>query len=576
MIIQEGYEDFLDKFSDGVVAIDRNLRIISFSKGAERITGYMAGKVTGLVCQEVFKSDICEEGGIVKSILKTGKSVSNIRGEIRNVSDEPFPVSMNASPLLDIHEEIIGVVISFRNILEVYKLTSELIKESIILQSILNSIADGVFTVDTNWLITSFNPSAERITGYRKQDVIGRPCNVVFGIEACTKNCPLRMTVETGETITDFEMDIINAKGEKVPASVSTALLIDEGGEIIGGVETFRDLTILRRLKNELKVRYGFGNIIGKNPKMLEIYNLIETVSSTNSTVLIFGETGTGKDLVAKAIHYNSPRKDKPFIKVSCAALPETLLESELFGHKKGAFTGAIKDKPGRFELADGGTIFLDEVGEMSLSVQVKLLRVLEEQEFESLGDIKSTKVDVRIIAATNKDLNQAIKEGKFREDLFYRLNVVPIFLPPLRDRKDDIPLLIEHLIRKFNKGRGRDVRSVSRRAMALLLDNDWSGNVRQLENAIEYAFIHCEGLTIQIEHLPEEIRSRKRLFLEKEKPLEEIEKEVILSTLKRNNYDRGKTALELRISRTTLWRRMKKYGIRRTGDGAPRFTRHL
>jgi PAS domain S-box-containing protein len=570
MIIQEGYEDFLDKFSDGVVAIDRNLRIISFSKGAERIMGYFASEVTGLVCQEVFKSDVCEEGGIVKTILKTGKPVSNIRGEIRNASNEPFPVSMNASPLLDIHEEIIGVVISFRNVLEVYKLTSELIKESIILQSILNSIADAVFTVDNNWLITSFNPSAERITGYRKQDVIGRPCNVIFGIEACTKNCPLRMTVETGESITNFEMDIINAKGEKVPVSISTALLIDEAGEIIGGVETFRDLTILRRLKNELNVRYGFGNIIGKNPKMLEIYNLIETVSSTNSTILILGETGTGKDLVAKAIHYNSPRKDKPFIKVSCAALPETLLESELFGHKKGAFTGAIKDKPGRFELADGGTIFLDEVGEMSLSVQVKLLRVLEEQEFESLGDIKSTKVDVRIIAATNKDLNKAIKEGKFREDLFYRLNVVPIFLPPLRDRRDDIPLLIEHLIKKFNKGRGRDVRSVSRRAMALLLDNDWSGNVRQLENAIEYAFIHCEGLTIKIEHLPGEIRSRKRLFLEKEKPLEEIEKEVILSALKRNNYDRGKTALELRISRTTLWRRMKKYGIhRRTGDGA-------
>lgn len=564
MITQEAYEDFLEKFSDGVIAIDKNLRIISFSRGAERITGHRVDEVTGLTCKEVFKSTICEKSCIVKIVSKTGKPVSNIREDIKNVNNETIPVSINASPLLNIHGEVIGVVMSFRNVLEVYKLTADLFKESVRLQSILNSIADGVFTVDTNWLITSFNPSAEKITGYKKKDIIGKSCSTVFGSEVCSKDCPLRKTIETGNTITNFEMGIINEKGEKIPVSVSTALLIDEKNEIIGGVETFRDLTVLKQLTNELKGRYSFGNIVGKNPRMQELYNLIETVSNTNSTVLILGETGTGKDLVARAIHYNSPRRDKPFIKVSCAALPESLLESELFGHKKGAFTGAIRDKPGRFKLADTGTIFLDEVGEIPVSVQVKLLRVLEEQEFEPLGDTKPTKVDVRIISATNRDLKEAMKEGKFREDLFYRLNVVPIYIPSLRERKDDIPLFVEHFIKKFDKETGRDILSVSRKAMEILLDNTWTGNVRQLENVIEHAFVHCDGKTIQVQHLPEEIRSKKEedRFLDTDRPLEEIERLVIVNALKKNNHDREKTAHALRISRTTLWRKMKKYGI--------------
>ena len=564
MVSQEGYEDFLEEFSDGVVAIDKNLRIISFSTGAERITGYQANDVTGLTCKEVFKSDICEKGCIVKMVLKTGKPVSNLREDIKNANDETIPVSMNASPLLNIHGKIIGVVLSFRNVLEVYKLTTELFKESTILQSIMNSIADGVFTVDTKWLITSFNPSAERITGYKKKKVIGKPCRIAFRSEYCGKNCPLMKTIRTGETITNFEMDILNAKDEKVPVSVSTALLINEKGEITGGVETFRDLTVIKQLTKELKGRYSFGNIVGKNPRMQELYNLIESVSSTNSTVLILGETGTGKDLVARAIHYNSPRRDKPFIKVSCAALPESLLESELFGHRKGAFTGALRDKPGRFKLADGGTIFLDEIGEIPVSVQVKLLRVLEEQEFEPLGGTKPIKVNVRIIAATNRDLKEAMKEGRFREDLFYRLDVIPISLPLLRERKDDIPLLVEGFIKKFNKETGRNIISVSRKALELLHDNEWTGNVRQLENAIEYAFVHCDGKMIQVQHLPEEIKIKKEKdgILDADTPLEEIEKRVIISALKRNNFVHEKTARSLRISRTTLWRRMKKYGL--------------
>jgi len=380
----------------------------------------------------------------------------------------------------------------------------------------------------------------------------------------CNRDCPLRRTIETGETITNFEMNFITAQERRIPVNVSTAPLIDENGEVIGGVETFRDLSVLKYLRDELKGKYSFRNIIGKNPGMQKIYNLIEVVSNSNSTVLITGETGTGKDLVARAIHYNSLRRAKPFIKVSCAALPETLLESELFGHKKGAFTGAVRDKPGRFQLADGGTIFLDEVGEIPLSIQVKLLRIIEEQEFEALGDTKSTKVDVRIIAATNRDLKKEIREGRFREDLFYRLNVIPIHLPPLRERKDDIPLLVEHIIKTLNEREGRNIHSVSRETMELLLDYDWIGNVRELENAIEYAFVHCDGNIILPQHLPVDIRKLKKEEARIEgKTLAELEKEFIKKMLKANNFDRGKTAKALRISRTTLWRKIKKYGIK-------------
>jgi len=447
-------------------------------------------------------------------------------------------------------------------VVEVYKLTAELFKESMRLQSILNSIVDGVFTVDNDWQITSFNPAAERITGYKKEEVLGKSCHLMLKSQVCDRNCPLRKTIETGKSISNVEIDIVSKGGDNIPISVSTSLLIDENGAIIGGAETFRDLTILRKLKYELKGRYSFGSIIGKNAKMQKIYNLIESVSKTNATVLILGETGSGKDLVARAIHYNSPRVDKPFIKVSCAALPETLLESELFGHKKGAFTGAVRDKPGRFQLADGGTLFLDEVGEIPPSVQVKLLRVLEEQEFEMLGDTKSTRVNVRVIAATNKDLKVAIKERKFREDLFYRLNVVPIYLPPLRERSDDIPLLVEHLIKNLNERTGRNIASVSQQVMKLLIDNNWKGNVRQLENALEYAFLHCEGKIIQAQHLPEELRIKKPTLRLQGRTLEEIEREVIIDTLKMNDNDKGKTAETLNVSRTTLWRRMKKFGI--------------
>ena len=559
-------ENILDSFSDGVIAIDKDLRIISFSKGAERITGFFAVDVNGKNFNEVFKSELDVHKSPIADVLENGKSLVNIRTKINNIDNKPITISINATPLKDVKGEIIGLIVNFRDIGEVYKLHAELFTENARLIAILNSITDGVLTVDNEWRITSFNPAAERITGRKAENVMGKQCYEVMKSETCKTNCPLRKTMATKIPVYDYEIEIVSAHGETIPISVNTALLIDEENEIIGGVETFRDLSMYKHLSEELNLKYSFANMIGKDKKMQEIYNLLKTISPTSSTILIMGETGTGKELVARAIHHNSPRKDKPFIKVDCASLPETLLESELFGYKKGAFTDARTDKPGKFELADSGTIFLDEIGNIPPSIQAKLLRVLEEHAFEPLGGIKMVKVDVRVISATNRDLQQAIKQGRFREDFYYRLNVVPITLPPLRDRPEDIPLLIEHFLNVFGKKFEKTINAVSQDAMDLLLDYPWPGNVRQLEHAIEHAFIHCTGRTIQIRHLPDDIIQKSSILVDRilntEDPIEEIEKEVILEALKRNNWNREKTAKTLKISRITLWRKMRKYSI--------------
>ena len=374
--------------------------------------------------------------------------------------------------------------------------------------------------------------------------------------------------------MTNYEVVIIRQDGVKIPVSVSASILHDDEGNVIGAVETFRDISQIQWLTTQLQERYHFENIIGKSSAMLEIYDLIETVSQNDINILIQGETGTGKGLVAKAIHYHSHRADKPFITVNCAALPETLLESELFGHVKGSFTSAIADKPGRFELANGGTIFLDEIGEIPSAIQAKLLRVTDDKEFERVGGTKTIKVDVRIVAATNRDLRDEVKQRQFRQDLFYRLNVFTITIPPLRERHEDIPLLIQYFIEKYNEEFTKEIEGIAQHAMALMLGYDWSGNVRELENAIEHAFVHCRSKLIMPEHLPEAIRKTSSYAgisaplepTSSENPLEDAEKTVILRVLEETRWNIGKTAQILKLSRPTLWRKMKKYEISKPG----------
>ncbi|RKX25096.1 MAG: Fis family transcriptional regulator [Candidatus Zixiibacteriota bacterium] len=427
---------------------------------------------------------------------------------------------------------------------------------------ILNSIADGVFTVDREWRITSFNKAAEEITGILKEEAIGQRCSDVFHASICETNCALRETFKTKRPVVNRAVYIIDADGDKIPISISAAVLKDKSGNVIGGVETFRDLSTIEELRRELEKKYSFNDIISKNDKMLQLFNILPSIAQSDSTVLIEGESGTGKELFARALHNLSYRKDGPIVAVNCAALPDTLLESELFGYKAGAFTDARKDKPGRFAMAETGTIFLDEIADISPALQVRLLRVIQERTYEPLGATESVKADVRIVTATNRDLEKLVKSGEFRQDLFYRINVVRIKLPPLRERKEDIPLLIEHFIRRYSNLKKKLITDISPETLAILVNYDYPGNIRELENIIEYAFALCQGTVINVNNLPENIRPEEIRPLAKSTSMKDLEAVYITEALKRNNFNKKKTAEELGMHKTTLWRKMKRLGI--------------
>ena len=432
------------------------------------------------------------------------------------------------------------------------------------LSTILDSIADGVFTVDKNWRVTSFNRAAERITGIPREEAIGQPCCEVFRASICETNCALRQTTQTSKPIIDRAIYIINNDGKRIPVSISTALLKDEKGNVVGGVETFRDLSVVEELRKELEQRYSFEDIISKSSGIQRIFETLPLIAQSDSTVLIEGESGTGKELLARAIHNLSHRSEKQLVIVNCGALPDTLLESELFGYKAGAFTDAKQDKPGRFELAEGGTIFLDEIGDLSPPTQVKLLRVLQDGYYEPLGSIKPKKANVRIITATNRHLSTLVESEEFRLDLYYRINVVQIKMPPLRERREDIPLLTDYFISKFNKLRSKLITGVSPDVLAMLMRHNFPGNVRELENIIEHAFVLCNEGHIGIEHLPSEFgqRAESRQTVKVSKTLCDLESEFITAALKRNRWNRLETAQELGIHKTTLFRKIKKLGI--------------
>jgi len=433
-------------------------------------------------------------------------------------------------------------------------------------KTILNSITEGVFTIDSSWKITSFNRAAEKITGMPAKEAIGSNCSDVFHASICKTGCALKKTITTGKNILDLPIVIQNREGKPVPVSISTAIIKDEQGQVLGGVETFRDLTAIESLKKQLARQYTFNDIISKNHKIQDIFKTLPDIARSDATVLIQGASGTGKELFASAIHDLSERKKGPFVIVNCAALPDTLLESELFGYVKGAFTDAKTDKPGRFALAQGGTIFLDEIGDVSPAVQVKLLRALQHRAYEPLGSNKTVEVDVRIITATNRDLVELIGKGVFREDIYYRINVVKIDLPTLKERSDDIPLLIDHFIRKFNALTGKQIHCASDDVMAKLMNYSYPGNIRELENIIEHAFVLCRGPEIQLSDLPRAVEhvelADRALSTGSNNILHHSEVQLIKKTLEKNYGHRGRTAKELGIHKTTLWRKLKKYGL--------------
>ena len=438
---------------------------------------------------------------------------------------------------------------------------------------ILDSIADGVFTVDSEWKITSFNRAAEKITGIKKEEAIGRYCWEVFKASICEKECSLKRTMKTKKPIINQNIFIVNSKGDRVPVSISTAILEDEKGKVVGGVETFRDLSVIEELRKELANHHTFLDIVTKNQEMRRLFGLLELVSGSDTTVLLEGESGTGKELFAKAIHSLSQRKNGPMVTVNCGALPDTLLESELFGYKAGAFTDAKRDKPGRVAMAEKGTLFLDEIGDISPMLQMRLLRVLQDKVYEPLGSTKSEKADVRILAATNKDLLKMVNEGSFRDDLYYRINIVKLVLPPLRNRREDIPLLAEHFLKKYGSFQDKEIQGLSHEAMKLLMSYDFPGNVRELENIIEYATVVCKNHLIEVKHLPETLQPPRAgpASTLPQKPqtngpsMDELEKQFIYDALKKNNWSRKLTAAQMGIHPSTLWRKMKRLNITRS-----------
>jgi PAS domain S-box-containing protein len=417
---------------------------------------------------------------------------------------------------------------------------------------ILNSITEGILVVNQDLIVTQVNKAASEITGFSSGELLGQPCLEIFRGSLCESQCFMADS-QHGQAAKDVEVEIVRQDGTTRAVAVTTSLLFDGQGLAEGVVVVFRDISEFRLLKEQLKGKWRLANIIGKSPIIQRLFQQIQQVAPMDTTVLIQGESGTGKELVAHALHYYSPRASKPLIKVNCSALAETLLESELFGHARGAFTGAICDKIGRFEAAEGGTLLLDEIGDLSNYLQLKLLRVLQEKEFERVGEVKPRKANVRVLAATHQDLKDLLKKGLLREDLYYRLKVVPIYLPPLRKRREDIPLLVKHFVGKFNKEMEKGILGPTQDAVVALMDYDWPGNIRELENAIEHAFVHAQGLYLTLANFPSELPSDGSNAGKKE--AEEIRK-----ALKKTRGNKTAAANLLGMGRATLWRKLKNH----------------
>ena len=449
---------------------------------------------------------------------------------------------------------------------------------------ILDALNEGVLTVDPELRVTSLNRAGADILGVEPEDAVGRRCYEVFRSDRCQEGCAVKRTLATGEPLRDQRMEILDADMEPVPVAVATAALRGEDGTLMGAVEVFSDLREVEALRRELSGTRTLGDLVGASPAMRELFRLIPVVADSDATVLVEGPSGTGKELVARALHEHSPRAGGPFVTLNCGALPDTLLESELFGHRRGAFTDAREDREGLLDRAAGGTLFLDEIGDTSPAFQVKLLRVLQEGEYRPLGSTETRKADARVVAATHRDLAAMVEAGSFRQDLYYRLRVIPLRIPALAERREDIAPLVERLMERLRARTGKAIEAVSEPALRVLVEHDYPGNVRELENLLERAFVLCRGRTIERRHLPPELlggaaaaggkglRPSERAILAAETPAGDArrrspEARKLVEVLEAHNWNRTATALALGIGRNTLWRRMREYGLLKSGD---------
>ncbi len=430
---------------------------------------------------------------------------------------------------------------------------------------IITALNEGVLALDTELRILTMNPTAELILGRSREDLAGSPVCDLFGDPSCPRDV-LAETLRSGESIIDFQTTIKLAGGQSGDVLLRSVPLLRRDGSDLGVVLILGDVTEVTDLRKRMNQQFRLGNLVGRDRKMRELFQLITNVGDSEATVLIQGESGTGKELVARAVHTASGRAQGPFVQVNCSALSENLLESELFGHVRGAYTGATGDRQGRFEEAHGGTIFLDEIGDVSPVVQVKLLRVLQERTIERVGDNRSIPVDVRIVSATNRDLDTLLATGRMRQDFYYRIKVVSLNIPPLRDRTDDIPLLVSHFVNAIARREGHaEIPAVSGEAMTALMNHRWPGNVRELENALEHALVLSRGRTILAAHLPPELAAGRRATspASQDVPLHsKTEKDLLAAALRRAGWNRSRAARQLGIDRTTLWRKIREYGL--------------
>ncbi|MBI5895916.1 MAG: sigma 54-interacting transcriptional regulator [Desulfobacterales bacterium] len=499
-----------------------------------------------------------------QKVYESGKPNKHIVYEIKTKNGRRITVEDSVSLIRDQEGIITGFRTVSRDITGLKEATQKAAEHSTRLEAIFRSVKDAIITVDSHLKVIKANASSETICGVDIATVTGEVfprCH-----DHCSKKCCaiLRQTLEKKATVKEQRIECGRRRRPQQVVSVSSSPLLDPSGRFLGAVLVIRDITLLLNLERELKERHQFRGIIGQSEPMRKVYRLVESLADLDTTVLITGESGTGKELVARDLHYRGRRAIKPFVTVNCSALAESLLESELFGHVRGAFTGAMQDKQGRFEVADGGTILLDEIGDVSPLIQLKLLRVLQEKEFERVGESVSRKVDVRIVACTNKELKQKVINGEFREDLYYRLKVMEIALPPLRERTEDVPLLVEHFCRVFNARFHKSIEGISSDVLERLVGHYWPGNVRELEHVIERAFVLCHGRGISLEHLPPEIRNTKPSAIAI--PIAAVHKSDgardVLEALSRAYWNRTKAADLLGVSRQTLYRKIHAYKI--------------
>jgi PAS domain S-box-containing protein len=567
--LHEQFARLLEELGIGVFTVDKERRITSFNQTVERLTGFKEEEVLGRQCYDVFFSDLCQgECAFHDAVAAEGKSLS-LDMEITDQSGTRRRITKVVSPLFGSQGNVTGCVEVFQDHSAYSELLERIRYDEYRLKLILDNLDIAVFTVNRSGHLTSFNSMAEAITGYQRQDLLGQHHQKLMGCNRPGETCPVAESMKTGKNLANQHLRLISKDGRELPVRASCMALRNEVGHIIGGLATFQDLSLIQQLDRAISDKYTFADMIGKDGAMQQIFEILPVVAASGANVLIEGPTGTGKDLLAKVIHNSSPRKDKPLVKVNCAAMPDNLLESEMFGYVKGAFTGADRDKSGRFQEADGGTIFLDEIGDLPLALQAKLLRVLEDKEFYPLGSQRLHRVDVRIIAATNQGLKNLVQRKLFREDLYYRLNVMRLDLPPLRGRRGDIPLLIRRFLNQHNLTRGTAITSVAEDALELLLNYEYPGNIRELENIIEHACILCQGEAIEPRHLP--VYMQTRTCLPEDAPSlsstvlesqQEWERHRLLRALQKHRWNRQEAAKALGMDRTTLWRKLKKYDL--------------